>query len=142
MGNRQGNYVMRIIPIRPFVYCSIACLFWGCGYDKSTSNRIEIIQGLEWQWVEPTKSCIIWKQNGFKVEGDLTVTFCDDGLNIDIGRGNVVYLDIVKGEVCRSHGSFVPRKRSKFREGVVFAYSANGVIGPKAHDLRQRFSEE
>lgn len=71
------------------------------------------------------------------------VTFCDDGVNVDVEMGHSVYVDVIRGKVLHSQGSFVPSKSSRFKvAGEVAVFSADDVMGPNGCVSYQRFIEE
>ena len=130
-----------------FVYAAgIVFLLWlcillfCCTWGKYIS-KVEVIPGMEWYLVSFGNSRIVWGDKGVVAEGNLSLTFCDDCIEVSCGRGRVVYLDVVKNVVLLSDGSFVSDRKPDYESGSTI-FCAESVMGPYGQIGADDFKKE
>lgn len=64
-------------------------ILWSvCGCrDVYYVDKIDLCPGIEWWMVEYGLSEIQWGNRGIVAKGNLSITFCDDGINLLCGPG-------------------------------------------------------
>ena len=133
----QASHANRCVALLVFVFLSVC----GCR-DRHYIAKIDLCPGMEWRMVEYGLSEVHWGDKGVVAQGDLSISFCDDGINVLSGRGNVLYLDVVNGSVLKSRGSFVPARSSEYIGGHFFSATAEGVMGPYGRASYKEFVAE
>ena len=112
-----------------FLLCVCVLLLY-CVHAMCIAS-VELMPDIEWQLVRFKKSRIIWGDKGVVAEGDLLLTFCDDGIDVMVcDRKQVVYLDVVNDAVLSSDGSFIPLRSSDYIKGRLISFCAESVMGP------------
>ena len=133
----QASHMNRCVALLVFVLLSVC----GCR-DRHYVAKIDLCPDMEWRMVEYGLSEVHWGDKGVVAKGDLSISFCDDGINVLCGRENVLYLDVVNGSVLKSRGSFVPERSSEYIGGHFFSATAEGVIGPYGRASYKEFVAE
>lgn len=113
------------------------CCIWG-----KYISRVEIIPGMEWYLVRAGNSRIVWGDKGVVAEGNLSLTFCDDGIEISCRDGRIFYLDVVRNVILTSDGSFVQDRSSDYMQGRLVDFSAESVMGPYGQIGADDFKKE
>ena len=133
----QPSHINRCVALLVFVLWSVC----GCR-DVHYVDKIDLCPGIEWRMVEYGLSEIQWGNRGCVAKGNLSITFCDDGINVLCGPGKVLYLDVVNGSVLESSGSFVPTRSSEFVGGHFSSITAESVMGPYGRVSYKKFVAE
>lgn len=133
----RASHMNGCVALLVFVLLSVC----GCR-DEHYVAKIDLCPDMEWRMVEYGLSEILWGDRGVVAKGDLSISFCDDGINVFSGRENVLYLDVVNGSVLKSRGSFVPARSSEFIGGHYFSTNAEGVMGPYGRASYKEFVAE
>ena len=143
MARPSNHRIVQRVPVRSagVAVLLLGCILLFCCTWGKYITKVELMPGMEWFLVRFGNSKIVWGDKGVVAEGNLSLTFCDDGIEVSCEREPVIYLDVVKNVVLSSDGSFVPDRKPGQEHGLTI-FCAESVMGPYGKIAANDFKKE